>query len=265
MEEKAILCVDDEKSILNSLKRLLRREPYKVYTAVGGEAGLEVMAEKKVQLVVSDQRMPGMTGTQFLQKVKEHWPDTIRVILSGYAEADVIVDSINEGGVYRFMAKPWQDESLKITIRQCFEQYEIVQDNIRLSEQAKQQVEQLKILNHLLEGSVEVRTKSLQLSQEILEKLPYIIMGISMDEELVLTNNAARDKLKPLQTAMPGTEIEEILPPDAVSAIRACLTASEVEDFAFSWEGLNFKATPKILGHSGENRGCVVLLEEVAP
>ncbi len=265
MKERAILCVDDEKSILNSLKRLLRKEPYKVYTAVGGEAGLAIMAQHPVQLVISDQRMPGMTGTQLLEKIKDDWPDTIRVILSGYAEADVIVDSINQGGVYRFIAKPWHEDSLKTTIRQCLEQYDIVQENIRLNEQTKEQVAQLKNLNNLLETSVEVRTKSLQLSQEILEKLPLMIVGISLEEELILTNTTARNTLKPLQSVLPGTEIEEILPQDAVAAIRSCLTNTQVEEFTFQWEGHHLKAVPELLGIGDESRGCVLLLEEIRP
>ncbi len=264
-QELAVLCVDDEKSILNSLKRLLRKEPFKVYTALGGDEGLEIMAEHRIQVVVSDQRMPGMTGTQFLQKVKEQWPDTIRVILSGFAEADVIVDSINHGEIYRFVAKPWKEESLKTTIRQCFDHYRILQENRRLQRQTSQQLEQLKSLNQLLEASMEVRTKSLQLSQEIVEKLPLMIMGISREEELVLTNGSARKRLDPLQTALPGTEIDDLLPPEAVEAIRSCLTATQVEEFTFQWHDHKLKAHPELLGSAEEVRGCLLLLEEVDP
>ncbi len=264
-QELAVLCVDDEKSILNSLKRLLRKEPYKVYTAMGGPAGLEVMAEHRIQVVVSDQRMPGMTGTQFLQKVKKQWPDTIRVILSGFAEADVIVDSINQGEIYRFVAKPWQDEPLKATIKQCFEHYRILQENRRLQKQTSQQLEQLKSLNQLLEASVEVRTKSLQLSQEIVEKLPLMIMGISREEELILTNGTARKHLEPLRTALPGIEIEDLLPAEAVEAIRSCMTNTRVEEFTFQWQDRKLKAHPELLGAGEDVRGCLLLLEEVGP
>jgi len=263
MEEHTILCVDDEESILNSLKRLLRKEPYKIYTATGGEAGLAVMAEHPVQLVITDQRMPGMTGTEFLQKVKESWPDTTRIILSGYAEVGTIVNSINQGEIYRFIAKPWQEEELKAVIRQGLERYDMIQENIRLSALNNQQLEQLKNLNNLLEASVEVRTKSLQLSQEILEKVPLMIMGISYEEELILTNSTARTNLEPLGEILPGTEIEEILPADAVAAIRACLTSTRVEDFTFQWAGHKLKAVPKLLGDGDGTRGCVLLLQEV--
>ena len=263
MRENAVLFVDDEESILSSLKRLLRKEPYKVHTAVGGAAGLEVLAEHQVQVVVSDQRMPEMTGTQFLQKVKQGWPDTIRVVLSGYAEADVIVDAINQGEVYRFVGKPWKDEALKTTIRQCFEHFDILQENLRLTRQTQLQVHQLQNLNNLLEASVEVRTRSLQFSQEVVENLPLMILGISLEEEVVLTNGWARSRLEALRTVIPGTEMDAILPPDAVAAIRSCMTTTKAQEFSFSWGGMSLKARPSILGTEDSPRGCVLLLEEV--
>jgi len=112
MTDKVVLCVDDEPHILNALQRLLRKEDFQVVTARDVEEGLAVLASRPVQLVISDQRMPGMTGVEFLQKVKELFPDAVRVILSGYADVGVIVDSINKGEIYRFLTKPWNDEEL---------------------------------------------------------------------------------------------------------------------------------------------------------
>ena len=106
MAEQAVLAVDDEKSILNSLRRSLRKEPYKLFTAESGAEGLEILAAKEIQMVVSDQRMPNRSGTEFLSQVKKLYPDTVRVVLSGYAEAEAIVDSINRGEVFRFIGKP---------------------------------------------------------------------------------------------------------------------------------------------------------------
>ncbi|MBU2502381.1 response regulator [bacterium] len=263
MNDKAVLFVDDEESILNSLKRLLRKEPYLIHTALGGEAGLELLEENTVQLVVSDQRMPEMTGTQFLQKVKERWPDTIRVVLSGYAEADVIVEAINKGEVFRFISKPWKDEALKTTIRQCFDHFDMIRENRRLTEQTQRQVIQLKNLNNLLEASVESRTKCLQFSQEVVETLPLMVLGISLEEEVVLTNHCARDRLEPLRSMIPGTDMSDILPAEAVAAVRACLENTATEEFLFNWCGRDLKAMPGLLGPDDERRGCVLLLEEV--
>lgn len=261
MSEHAVLFVDDESHVLTSLKRALRKEPYRIHTAPGGRAGLEVLAEHPVQLVVSDQRMPEMSGTRFLEQVKALYPDTIRIVLSGYAEAAAIVEAINQGGVYRFIGKPWQDDELRLTIRQCLEHFDIVAENERLQEQSALHLQQLEQLNRMLEGSVEVRTRSLQLSQEILESLPLAVMGISQEEEIVLTNGTARTRIQPLTGMIPGTLIEDILPEAAVRAIRSCLTESLVEEFEFDWGESRYLARPSKLGGRESPRGCVLLLK----
>jgi len=264
VNDRAILFVDDEQSILNSLKRLLRKEPYTVHTALDGPTGLEILSRNpSIQVVVSDQRMPGMRGTDFLAKVKAAFPETVRIVLSGFAEASTIVEAINQGEVYRFVAKPWQDEDLKATFRQCLDHYDIIQENKRLNEQTVRQMEQLKNLNTLLESSVEERTRCLSFSQEVLDNLPMIVLGISNEEEIVLTNCTARAHVESLSTMIPGTEMEEILPEVAVRAIRECMTSTQFETFDFTWEDRKLKAHSSPLGSVDEPRGCVLLLEEI--
>ena len=263
MAEHAVLTVDDEKSILNSLRRSLRKEPYRLFTANSGAEGLEILAANDIQLVVSDQRMPNMSGTEFLSQVKELYPDTMRVILSGYAEAEVIVDSINRGEVFRFIGKPWDECELKIIIRNGLAHHDLVAQNRELSKQKELHLVELERLNNLLSVSVKERTQSLQFSQEVLEHLPLIVLGISQEEELVMTNEAARKQIKTLQGMMPGTDIEDILPPEAVESIRQCLVSSEVEDFEFQWEETTLRGRPSRLGTEEKPRGCVILLEEI--
>lgn len=263
VEDKAVLFVDDEESILKSLKRLLRKEPYKVFTAVGGPAGLEVLKENPgIQMVVSDQRMPGMCGTEFLAKVKEGWPETIRLVLSGFAEASAIVDAINQGEVYRFIAKPWTDEDLKTTFRQCLEHYDIVQENKKLQDQAAKQLVQLKNLNSRLESSVDERTRSLSFSQEVLDTLPLMVLGISQDEEVILTNGTAKDRIEALRTLIPGTEMDEILPDEVVEIVRQNLETPASEPFEFAWNDLKLKGRTSRLGSPDVPRGCILLLED---
>lgn len=260
--EKAVLFVDDEPAILASIKRLLRKEPYSVYTADGGAAGLALLREKEIQVVVSDQRMPEMSGTQFLHAVKERYPDTLRIVLSGFAEAATIVDAINEGEVWRFIGKPWNEEDLRSTIRQAFEHYDIVLENRSLQQQSNEQLKELQRLNRMLEGSVEARTRSLQMSQEVLECLPLMVVGISQEQELILVNREAGRRLEPLAGILPGTNIDEILPASAVTAIRSCLLETRIEDFEFEWAGRRFGARPVPLGEENAPRGCVLLLRE---
>ncbi len=265
MSEPTVLFVDDEESILRSLQRSLRKEPYRVLTAGSGREGLEIIAKEKIELVVSDQRMPVMTGSQFLQQVRERSPDTVRVILSGYAEPNIIVDAINNGGVYRFIGKPWDDEELKTALRQCLERYDIVQENRRLSELSARQVKDLERLNLRLESAVADRTRSLALAQDVLESLPRIVLGISRDMELIVSNDAARRELPAIGNALPGADIIELLPEDAVNAVRRCLEAGTDSQCAFDWDGRRLRAHAALLGDPAEPRGCVLLLENSLP
>ena len=149
MEDKifTILCVDDEQSILNALKRLLRKEGYQLLFANSGKEGLEILKANEVHLVISDQRMPEMSGTEFLEIVKEKYPDVLRIILTGYSDIDSITESINKGNIYKFFFKPWNDIRLKSEIRQITEQIQLIQANKRLDETVVQQNKELNEMN----------------------------------------------------------------------------------------------------------------------
>lgn len=122
--ERTLLLVDDEENILTSLKRLFRREGYRILTAGSAREGLELLATHKVEVIISDQRMPEMSGTEFFSRVKLMHPDIVRIILSGYTELHTITDAINMGGIYRFFTKPWEDDELREGIREAFQRYE---------------------------------------------------------------------------------------------------------------------------------------------
>jgi len=124
--EKILLLVDDEENVLMSLQRILRREGYKILTASNAEAGLELMAQHNVNVVLSDQRMPGMSGVEFLRRVKTMHPDVVRMILSGYTEIGTLTDAINKGEIYQFITKPWENEALIALIREAFVRYEML-------------------------------------------------------------------------------------------------------------------------------------------
>ena len=122
-QERTLLLVDDEPDILNSLKRLLRRSGYRILTANSAAEGLEQLALHNVQVVVSDQRMPVMSGSEFLGRVKVLYPETMRIVLSGYTELAALTDAINRGAIYKFVTKPWDDEELREVIREAFVTY----------------------------------------------------------------------------------------------------------------------------------------------
>jgi diguanylate cyclase (GGDEF)-like protein/PAS domain S-box-containing protein len=120
---QTLLVVDDDVNVLASLHRLFRRDNYRVLTAATPAEGFELLALYRVQVILCDQRMPVMNGTEFLSKVKEMYPDTIRIILSGYTGVESVLDSINRGAIYRFYTKPWNDDELRDNVRLAFREY----------------------------------------------------------------------------------------------------------------------------------------------
>ena len=120
---QTLLLVDDDVNVLSSLHRLFRRDGYRILTAVSPAEAFDLLALYPVQVIVCDQRMPILSGTEFLAKVKEMYPDTIRIILSGYTGLEAVLDSINRGAIYRFYTKPWDDTQLRDNIRLAFHHY----------------------------------------------------------------------------------------------------------------------------------------------
>ncbi|MFZ1983285.1 MAG: response regulator [Desulfatitalea sp.] len=194
-----VLCVDDEANILNALKRLLRKENYQLLTCASGKEGLALLEQNEVHMVISDQRMPEMNGSEFLRQVNERYPHIIRIILTGYTEVDTITKSINEGHIYKFLLKPWNDPHLILEIRQALDQYDLIEANKQLHKKTIAQNEELKQINENLESlvlertrSLEIQNQALQLSHCILEDLPLPIIGISTEMMIVLVNKAAQ-------------------------------------------------------------------------
>ncbi len=120
LAKRTLLLVDDEENIVAALRRLLRAEGWNGVSATSAEQALRRMARHEVDVMLSDQRMPGMTGVELLRRAKELYPDTIRLVLSGYTELQSITDAINEGAIYKFLAKPWDDEQLRAHLREAF-------------------------------------------------------------------------------------------------------------------------------------------------
>lgn len=157
-----LLLVDDEANILSSLKRLFRPSGYRILTAESGAAGLEIMAREAVDLVISDMRMPEMNGAQFLEQVRQKWPDAVRILLTGYADIGSTIEAINKGQIYRYISKPWEDNDITITVRQALERRALEHEKARLEELTYIQNEELKDLNANLEEKVKARTEEVR-------------------------------------------------------------------------------------------------------
>jgi putative nucleotidyltransferase with HDIG domain len=156
-----VLFVDDEVNILRALQRLLRSEDMNVLCASRPEDAIEALSRNHVQVVVSDQRMPEMSGVDLLARVRERWPDVIRMMLTGYTEMDVAVDAINRGEIYRLITKPWNDDELRATIRQAFDHADLKTEIKRLNLVTREQNFKLQDMNRNLEAKVRDRTKQL--------------------------------------------------------------------------------------------------------
>lgn len=167
-----ILLVDDEPNILRSLKRMLMEEPFEVLTAQSGEEGLAILKNRPdIGLIISDQRMPGMVGAEFLSRAREIAPDAIRMILTGHADIHTAIDAINKGGAYRYVAKPWKDEELIQIIRDALHRYSLIQENKKLTETVKRQNEELNRWNDQLQYFVQEQTIEIQNKNKELQTL----------------------------------------------------------------------------------------------
>lgn len=164
-----VLLVDDEESILNSLRRLLRSQPYDVLLATSGAQALEMLTQQPVDLVMSDARMPNMDGATLLAHVHELYPATTRIMLTGYADPTAIIKAINEGRINRYISKPWNDDEMLVTLRQALEHQHSERERQRLEQLAQVQNDQLKLLNSTLEKHVAARTAELQQTADMLD------------------------------------------------------------------------------------------------
>jgi two-component system probable response regulator PhcQ len=147
-----ILLVDDEPNVISALERALLDEPYTIYGAESGEKGLELLSRTKVKVIVSDERMPGMGGAEFLSRVKELHPQIVRIMLTGQASVESTMKAVNKGEIYRFLIKPWDDTELILSLRSAVERYDMEEENRRLLRTVKRQSRELKKLEERFPG-----------------------------------------------------------------------------------------------------------------
>ena len=159
----SILCVDDEMNILNTLRRLFRNEEFQVLTAISGEEVLAILkTTENIGLILSDQRMPEMTGAEFLQEARALFPDISRMILTGYTDVSAAVDAINRGGAYRFLTKPWNEHELRQAVQDGLHRYLLTRDNQRLNELVRRQNIEMAEWNTNLKNRVLQQTAQLR-------------------------------------------------------------------------------------------------------
>lgn len=147
-----ILIVDDEDFVRSALKRALADEPYNIIDASSAEQGLEILKDHTFQVVLSDERMPGMQGSEFLALVRNRYPYTVRMLLTGHATIESAMDAVNQGGIYRFFIKPWNDTEIRCAIRSALEKYSLEEENRRLLTIVRAQELELHIIEKRFPG-----------------------------------------------------------------------------------------------------------------
>ena len=249
-EHIRILCVDDEENVLKSLKRLFLDSEYEIFIAKSGEEGLELLRKTgHVQIVISDYRMPKMNGIDFLKEVYRYWPDTVRIVLSGYADTAAIIEAINIGHIYRFIPKPWNDDELKLAISNALDRYYIKEKNVMLTKELEEKNMELQKINSGLERVVEERTSDLMMqnkmlisSQNILDSLPVAVIGMDLEGQIVQSNKLGLELFIMEKGNIMGTHRMDSLP-DEINAIaedvfkQGKLTAQ----VQINGEGMNIK------------------------
>ena len=150
-----LLFVDDEPGILSALRRLFRPHGYRIFIAEGGAAGLEVLEKEQIDLVISDMRMPEMDCARFLEQVFKRYPETVRILLTGYADITATIEAVNKGQIYRYVSKPWNDQELLLTVQQALDLKALQREKLRLEALTVRQNDALKALNLSLEEKVQ--------------------------------------------------------------------------------------------------------------
>jgi DNA-binding NtrC family response regulator len=152
METSNILIVDVEPSVIQALKRSFLDDPYNVYTAISAIEGLEILAANEIKVVISDEMMPGMSGADFLAKVRTSFPAIVRIMLTGHASLSAAIKAINKGEIYRFFMKPWNDLELRFAVKSAVEKFDLEKENQRLLDMVRKQALNLKLIEKEFPG-----------------------------------------------------------------------------------------------------------------
>lgn len=216
--KRTILLVDDEQNIVAALRRLLRGGDYQILTANSGQGGLDILAQNAVDVIVSDQRMPGMTGVEFLGIAKKLYPDTVRIVLSGYTELHSVTDAVNEGAIYKFLTKPWDDEQLRGHIEEAFKRKEMADENRRLNLEVRAANQDLANANRRLEEILRQKQQqinrgevSLDIVREALQQIPLAVVGVDDDDMVVFANDYAQVLFEHTASIL-GSDANQLIP-----------------------------------------------------
>jgi diguanylate cyclase (GGDEF)-like protein/PAS domain S-box-containing protein len=260
--ERTLLLVDDEDNILASLKRSLRRGGYRILTANGAAEGLQRLAENDVDVIVSDQRMPGMTGVEFLRRAKDLYPDTVRIVLSGYTELQSITDAINEGAIYKFLTKPWEDDLLRANIDEAFRRKGMADENRRLDQEVRTANAELAELNERLKSALARQNEELSVvadrgrnALEVLYKVPTPLIGFDTEGLVAFANHDA-ERLLPGIRGWLGSYVDETMP----AGFQEVFSLRDGESLDLWLDGVSYRCNCRAIDDPGGRRGTLVAI-----
>ena len=265
-QKRTLLLVDDEQNIVSSLKRLLRRDDYQIFTANSGQEGLDLLAHQQVDVIVSDQRMPGMIGADFLRAAKLLYPDTIRIMLSGYTELQSVTDAVNEGAIYKFLTKPWEDDLLRGHIADAFHLKEISDDNERLNLEVRIANHELAAANRKMEELLRQKQQqisrdevSLNIARELLQFLPLPVIGMD-DDGMIAFINAAAESLFRRAGALLGNEASIALPALFPEGPGGAASLGSASTHVAGIDGVAYSIAVYPMGANSASRGSLITL-----
>src|SRR5262245_8579244 len=174
----SLLVVDDEPDLVQTVRDLLRFE-YRVLGATRAAEGLRLMEQEPVHVVMSDQRMPEMTGVEFLRILRQRYPDTVRLLFTGYADINAVSDAINQGNVYRYISKPWEPNELRAVLKQAVEYYDLNVERKRLLGELQEKNRQLEAANQELRRANELKRAFIKVASHELRTPLTIVLGLS--------------------------------------------------------------------------------------
>lgn len=252
---RTLLLLDDEPNILSALKRLLRGEGYTLLAYTDPHEALEALQREPVDVILSDQRMPAMSGVEFLRRARELRPDTVRIALSGYTELQFITDAINDGAIYKFLTKPWDDQQLRGHIADAFRSKEIADENRRLTQaliEANTELQRRAELERLQAQRVE---SALGTIHEVLHLIPWPILGLDDQGLIALANPAADAGLGNGDGSLIGRQAEEALSADILALLASPEPPARLRHIGREWRVMR-----QAMGAHSRSRGLLLAL-----
>lgn len=260
--QRVLLLVDDEQNVISALRRMLRPDGYHILTANSGQEGLNVLLKSKVDVILSDQRMPGMTGVEFLRNVKTLHPETVRIVLSGFTELQSVTDAVNEGAIYKFLTKPWDDALLRGHISEAFRHKEMTDENRRLNMAVHAANHRLAQSNRQLGDALQTQSQqitrdeiTLNIVREALLHVPLPMIGIDEDAMVAFANIAAHQLFAGVGSIL-GTDAASSMP-EILEAIQG---TAEGEKSPIRIATKDFGVAYRSMGNGTLSRGMLITL-----